>query len=126
MRSRCQDPNNRAFKNYGGRGIEVAERWEKFDNFWADMGKRPSKKHTIERIDNNKHYDPSNCRWATSQEQARNRRTNRWIEYDGRKMILKDWAKELGISHAALAYRLKRLPLECALDSKHIRTRKSA
>lgn len=74
MRQRCTKPSVVAYKNYGGRGIKVCERWEKFDNFIKDMGMRPSSDHSLDRVDVNGNYEPSNCRWATSLEQARNRR----------------------------------------------------
>lgn len=74
MRKRCLNPNDQAYKNYGGRGIKICVRWSKFENFLKDMGPRPSSKYSLERVNNNKGYTPSNCIWATSLDQLRNTR----------------------------------------------------
>jgi hypothetical protein len=74
FRARCENPNHMYYKNYGGRGISVCDRWQKFENFYADMGNRPDGL-TLDRINNDGNYEPSNCRWATWKQQNNNRRT---------------------------------------------------
>lgn len=75
MKDRCTNKNNKYFSYYGGRGIKVCEQWNDFKNFFADMGPRPGNKYSIDRIDENKDYEPGNCRWATKTEQSRHFRT---------------------------------------------------
>lgn len=108
MKSRCNNPNNVSFDNYGGRGISVCERWDKYQNFISDMGNRPTLKHTLDRIDNDGNYEPSNCRWATRKEQQRNRRTNHIIEFNGESKNITDWSNDLGIKLTTLIGRLDR------------------
>lgn len=108
MQHRCYDKKNEKYPDYGGRGIIVCDRWlQSFSNFLDDMGGRPTPKHTIDRINNNGNYEKENCRWATSKEQARNKRNNRWIEYNGQKLIIQDWAKLFNVNMSTLHERLK-------------------
>ncbi len=119
MLSRCRNENDPNYRKYGLKGIEVCDRWKGkngFDNFISDMGRRPSKKHSIDRFPNNKgNYEPSNCRWATQKEQMRNVCYNVWIEYDGKKMILRDWALYLKVPEAVISQHLKRKSVEEAM-----------
>jgi hypothetical protein len=108
MKRRCGDPSNKSFHRYGGRGIKVCEAWERsFSVFLADMGYRPTEKHTLDRIDVNGDYTPENCRWATMKEQQNNRTNNTLVTFDGLTMNVKQWSEYLGISHANIQYRLK-------------------
>lgn len=105
MRGRCDNPNNPAYKHYGGRGIAVCDRWQTFENFYADMGPRPSEAHSIDRIDNNGPYSPENCRWATIHEQQNNRRSNVYLTLNGETKTMKQWATHYGISYAVVKMR---------------------
>lgn len=108
MISRCHRPENEAYYKYGGRGICVCDRWrESFEAFLSDMGPRPSRAASVDRIDNSGNYEPSNCRWATARQQSRNTRTNVWLEFNGRRQIMADWANELGVPSARICRRLK-------------------
>jgi hypothetical protein len=108
MKGRCLNSRNKAFKYYGGRGIKVCDRWlHSFENFYSDMGPRPSPSHSIERKEVNGDYEPSNCVWADKLVQANNKRTSRYLTVAGRTMTLAEWARESGINYGTLKYRLK-------------------
>lgn len=107
---RCSHPELRAHKNYAGRGISVCTRWlESFENFYADMGNRPSKNHSIDRIDNNGNYEPDNCRWATRIEQSKNRRVSLVYIVNGKKLSLMEIAKENNMTYKKLNYRIRNM-----------------
>lgn len=107
IKDRCYNEKNPKYPRYGGRGIRVDEAWlGSFVQFLADMGPRPSEKHSIDRIDNDGNYEPANCRWATAKEQARNTSRNRRVSLGGATALLTDWADRLQMSPSALHYRL--------------------
>lgn len=118
MIERCCSTKNPYYHLYGGRGIKICPQWQGVNGvstFVKDMGAKPTRQHTIDRIDNDGDYTPENCRWATKSEQASNRRSNRTIEAFGQKMILKEWAEYTGIKRETLAKRLDRgMPAELA------------
>ncbi|MFZ2306796.1 MAG: hypothetical protein WAW73_20170 [Rhodoferax sp.] len=98
MQTRCLNRNSPAFENYGGRGISICQRWKNsFENFLADMGERPSPDHSIERENNDGNYEPSNCRWATAEEQANNKRNNVKVTIDGVTKNISAWARQFGV-----------------------------
>lgn len=100
---RCENPKDTAYSNYGGRGITVCKEWrDDFLVFLKDMGKRPSKEHSIERTDNNKGYNPDNCKWVTREEQANNTRRNVFYDYQGEQLTLPQIARLTGISNKSL------------------------
>lgn len=99
IRTRCKNPNATSFPRYGGSGITICERWDNsFDAFHEDMGPRPSKKHSVDRINNDGNYEPSNCRWATPSEQRSNTTTNVFVEYQGRRMTTAQFAELTGFT----------------------------
>lgn len=106
MLSRCNNPQDAGYPGYGGRGIKVCDRWHDLELFDADMGDPPTPEHSIERIDVNGDYEPGNCRWATAQEQARNRRSNVLYDHDGKSHFLMDLAEEKGVSYRTLYARI--------------------
>jgi hypothetical protein len=108
MKARCLNPRHRFFKHYGGRGIKVCEQWrQSFANFVADMGPRPSPDHSLDRIDNNGHYGPGNCRWVTQKEQCNNRRSNHHVTFNGETRTISQWAEVTGILKSCIRLRLK-------------------
>lgn len=107
MHARCGDPSQRSYPRYGGRGIVVCERWQSFEHFYADVGPRPSPEHSIDRKDNDGNYEPGNCRWATRQQQARNRISNRLLAHNGETRCLAAWAESAGMKTYQLYRRLR-------------------
>lgn len=115
MIGRCRYSSTNGYKNYGGNGVKICERWMQFENFYADMGERPTGK-TLDRYpDKNGNYEPSNCRWATPEEQRRNSNQNRVITFQGKTLCLVDWANLLCLSATSLSKRLRKWSLERAL-----------
>lgn len=107
MIQRCTNPNAMCYQNYGGRGITVCARWRhSFEAFLEDMGRKPSAKHSIDRIDNDGPYEPANCKWSTRVEQARNSRASRRIVFNGATRSLADIADEFAIPHQRLRERI--------------------
>lgn len=105
MLARCYNVNNERFADYGGRGIAVCAQWHNFEQFFADMGKRPANK-SLDRKNNAGDYTPENTRWATGSQQGRNKRNNRYLTYQGRTLLLLEWAERVGIKRATLMSRL--------------------
>lgn len=120
MLFRCGDMDD---PDYGGRGISVCERWQEFSAFFEDMGPKPYPQATIERRENDGNYEPSNCEWASRVVQSRNRRSNRIVEYRGRKMTLKEASELAGLPYLPVWLRVVRRgwPLDRAL-SEPLRT----
>ena len=110
MKERCTVPSQKRFGRYGGRGIAVCDRWMKsFENFLADMGRRTSPQHSIDRWpDMNGNYEPTNCRWATVEMQARNRSNNHVIEFRGESRCITEWAEILGIKMGTISQRINK------------------
>jgi hypothetical protein len=106
MRARCADLSD---SRYGGRGIRVCERWEKFENFLADLGEPPSPRHSLDRYpDQNGNYEPGNCRWATMSEQLRNNSSNRLVTFNGLSLPLIEHCERAGLDYKTVHQRLRR------------------
>lgn len=109
MKDRCLNSDNPAYPNYGARGIKICDRWlATVENFIADMGRRPSPRHSLDRKDNDGNYCPSNCRWATRTEQSRNRRSTRKIEFGGEVLCASEVAERIGMKARVLNARLRK------------------
>lgn len=108
MIDRCENPKNKRYKNYGSRGIKVCEEWHDFDVFYSDVFESYQKGLTLDRRGNDGHYEKSNFRWVTDDVQRRNKSNNFYIEYNGERKIVADWAKQYDIPAANLCSRLKR------------------
>ena len=125
MIRRCCNSNRKAYKNYGGRGIKVCPQWlESFEQFYADVGPRPTSQHSLDRDNNDGDYTPENCRWATSREQANNRRSNRIVCYHGVSMSLAEAVRfsQGRVTRDIAKHRLaKGWPVDLALDVPRMR-----
>lgn len=118
IKSRCFRPTCPQYKFYGSRGITMCDRWRNsFVVFFADVGPRPSDKHSIDRIDNDGNYEPGNCRWATKAQQSRNTRQNVFVEFNGERLTLRDWSKRLGMGFGTFRTRVKKWGVERAITT---------
>lgn len=108
MKRRCFNEHASNYRRYGERGISICERWLDFSNFLADMGPRPSSEMSIERVNNDGNYEPGNCIWATAFVQANNTCRNRYLEIDGRRQTVSQWALERGLDRGIVRRRLDR------------------
>lgn len=116
MVQRCCNQNNQRYADYGGRGIKICQSWRaSFKNFLHDMGEM-RKGMTIDRIDNDGDYEPSNCRWASREEQDSNKSSNRIIEFSGERLTLTQWAKKINIKPSSLRSRLRVWSIEESLS----------
>lgn len=126
MKLRCLDPKDPVYNHYGGRGITICERWlNNFLNFFADMGVKPSRRHSLDRVDVNGNYEPSNCRWATDFEQQNNRTNSLRLTINGVTKTVSEWAREKNVPYHRIyktkevreLIRKKKLLLETGINS---------
>ena len=108
MRRRCMNPSDSGFRRYGGRGISICERWESFENFISDMGRKPSPSHSLDRINNAGNYEPSNCRWASQVVQGGNTRAVKVVETPNGKMSLRQAALLYKMNYSTVCGRINR------------------
>ncbi len=109
MKERCLNPNNRMAKHYSEKGVSICPRWiNSFVDFYSDMGEKSDPNFTIERINGTGNYEPGNCKWASNHEQQRNKCTNIYVEVDGEKVFLKDYAKIIGLPYSTLGHRYRK------------------
>lgn len=107
MVRRCTQPNNSAYRNYGARGVQVAEVFLTFEGFLKEVGERPGPGYSLERLDNNGHYEPGNVVWATKKTQQRNRRTNHKLTFNGQTLTIAEWAEVTGLRFGTILSRLR-------------------
>ncbi len=109
MRDRCNNPNHKQYKNYGGRGIKVCDRWNSFETFIQDVGFAPTVNHSLDRYpDKDGDYTPENVRWATNEEQSKNKRVTVIVVIDGIEKCASDWCKHFGIDYSTYLDRVKK------------------
>lgn len=121
MLARCRNPKAVGYHRYGGRGISVCERWLSYENFYQDMHPRPSKEHSLGRIDNDGNYCPENVRWETRHSQSNNRSTSRFVTFDGKTLTLADWARHLGLKPKTLCERFRKgMSVDLALSPRRL------
>lgn len=115
MKQRCLNPDNPRYYQYGGRGIRICKRWQNsFSNFLQDLGPKPHPKYTIERIDNDGNYEPSNCKWDTKENQNKNSRKCRFITFNGQRLTVSGWSIKVGISRLTISARINKLGWDVA------------
>lgn len=107
MRARCRYPSMNIYPYYGGRGITVCEEWNDFTTFFRDMGPKPFPEAELDRIDTDGPYAPHNCRWVTKVENANNQRNNVWLEWQGRRQTIAQWAREVGLDQDLVNGRIR-------------------
>lgn len=108
-KDRCNNPNSKHYKDYGGRNVTMCASWQNsYENFLRDMGRKPSTEYSLDRVNVNGNYEPSNCRWATPEEQANNRRDNNKILYRGKSQTLSRWSRELNLNLKTLDKRYRK------------------
>lgn len=118
MRNRCKNPNNPEYKNYGARNVGICPTWDDFRQFYADLGPRPSKDHSLDRIDNDAGYSKANCRWGTRKQQNRNKRSNVRVKINGVTKCKIEWMEQYGLHANLVRDRVKYgWPLEKALTT---------
>lgn len=107
IKQRCLYKKSKAYCYYGAKGITISDSWLKFENFFEDMGKKPSPLHSIERIDNSGNYCKENCKWATVKEQANNKNSNKNITFKGKTQSMINWCKELNLNYSTIRSRFR-------------------
>lgn len=107
IKKRCYNPNHGSYKDYGGRGIKLADCWHDYEVFRADVGHSPGKGYSLDRVNNDGDYAPGNVRWATWEEQATNKRSSRFLTHQGLTLTVSQWARGLGVPKSRILYRLR-------------------